>query len=112
MDLNRGIAMKRFHIALAVHDLDASIADYSTRLGQPPNAVVNGKYAMWRTDLLNFSINQNPERAGQLRHIGFEDDGAEGFTSTSDVNGIEWEHFSTAAQDERIVAMYGVPVSS
>ncbi|RDS79042.1 hypothetical protein DWU98_19895 [Dyella monticola] len=102
--------MKRFHIALAVGDLKASIADYSVRLGQPPNAVVDGKYAMWRTDLLNFSINQNPERAGQLRHIGFEDDAAEGFASTRDVNGLEWEHFSTHAQDERIVEMYGTPV--
>jgi hypothetical protein len=66
---------------------------------------------MWRTDLLNFSINQNAERAGQLRHIGFEDDSAEGFSSTSDVNGIEWELFSVQAQDERIVETYGVPVS-
>ena len=104
--------MKRFHIALAVRDLGASIADYSARLGQRPNVVVDGKYAMWRTDLLNFSINQNAERAGQLRHIGFEDDGAKGFTSTTDVNGIEWEHFSAKAQDERIVETYGVPVSA
>jgi catechol 2,3-dioxygenase-like lactoylglutathione lyase family enzyme len=112
MDLVQGIAMKRFHIALAVHDLAASIADYSARLGQHPNAVVDGKYAMWRTELLNFSINQNPERAGKLRHVGFEEDGAEAFTSTVDVNGIEWEHFSATDQDERIVAMYGVPVRS
>jgi hypothetical protein len=112
MDLYGNTHMKRFHIALAVRELSASIADYSTRLGQPPNAVVEGKYAMWRTELLNFSINQNPERAGQLRHIGFEDDAAEAFTSTSDVNGIEWEHFSAQAQDERIVAMYGIPVSA
>ncbi|MBE1160139.1 hypothetical protein [Dyella acidiphila] len=104
--------MKRFHLALAVRDLQTSIADYSVRLGQMPNAVVDGKYAMWRTDLLNFSINQNPERAGQLRHLGFEDDGAEGFRSTQDVNGIEWEHFSATAQNERIVAMYGIPVSA
>lgn len=104
--------MKRFHIALAVRDLYASIADYSTRLGQRPNVVVDGKYAMWRTDLLNFSINENAERAGQLRHIGFEDDSAEGFTSTPDVNGVEWERFSAKAQDERIVEMYGVPVSA
>ena len=103
--------MKRFHIALAVRDLGASIVDYSLRLGQSPNVVVEGKYAMWRTDLLNFSINQNTERAGQLRHIGFEDDSAESFTSTADVNGIEWERFSAKAQDERIVEMYGVPVA-
>ena len=37
-------------------------------------------YAMWRTEQLNFSINQQPERAGQLRHVGFEDDDAHGFT--------------------------------
>ncbi|GLQ86708.1 VOC family protein [Dyella flagellata] len=102
--------MKRFHIALAVGDLGASIADYSVRLGRQPAVVVEGKYAMWRTELLNFSINQNAERAGQLRHIGFEDDSAKDFTSTADVNGIEWELFSSHAQDERIVQMYGVPV--
>ena len=104
--------MKRFHLALAVRDLHASIADYSRRLGQPPSVVVAGKYAMWRTELLNFSINQNVERAGQLRHIGFEDDDAEGFSSSQDVNGIEWELFSARAQDERIVAMYGVPLGA
>ncbi|HTV83834.1 MAG TPA: hypothetical protein VME63_00395 [Dyella sp.] len=104
--------MKRFHIALAVRDLDASIADYSTRLGQRPNAVVAGKYAMWRTELLNFSINRHPERAGQLRHVGFEDEAAQGFTSTQDVNGIEWEHFCASAQDERIVQTYGIPVDA
>ena len=104
--------MKRFHLALAVRDLTASIADCSTRLGQQPNAVVDGKYAMRRTDLLNFSINQKPERAGQLPHIGFEDDSTEGLTSARDVNGVEWEHFFGKAQDERIVEMYGMPVSA
>jgi catechol 2,3-dioxygenase-like lactoylglutathione lyase family enzyme len=102
--------MKRFHIAIAVRDLDASIADYSARFAQQPNAVVPGKYAMWRTDLLNFSINQMPERAGQLRHVGFEDDAVTGYSSTIDVNGIEWESFSQKEQDERIVAAYGTPV--
>ncbi len=104
--------MKRFHIALAVRSLDESITDYTTRLGQAPSAVVAGKYAMWRTDLLNFSINQMPERAGQLRHVGFEDDAVEGFSSTADVNGIEWESFSRKEQDARIVEMYGIPVAS
>ena len=83
--------MKRFHIALAVKDLDESIEDYSIRLGASATVVVPGSYAMWRTDLLNFSINQAPERAGQLRHIGFEDDRALGFSASRDVNGIEWE---------------------
>ena len=102
--------MKRFHIALAVKDLQASIADYTQRLGQEPSAVVAGKYAMWRTDLLNFSINQMPEKAGQLRHIGFEDSQVREYASSRDVNGIEWELFSPKAQDEKIVEVYGVAV--
>ena len=102
--------MKRFHIALAVANVDESISDYSRRLGQPPSAVVPGQYAMWRTDLLNFSINENPEHAGQLRHVGFEDDTAEGYSSSADVNGLVWELFSAAEQDARIVSAYGVPV--
>ncbi len=102
--------MKRFHIALAVADLDASIADYSARLGQLPQAVVAGKYAMWRTDQLNFSIRQQPEQAGRLRHVGFEDDDAHGFSSDADVNGIPWERFSAIAQDLQIISAYGVPV--
>ena len=104
--------MKRFHIALAVRDLQESMADYTRRLGQEPSAVVPGKYAMWRTELLNFSINQMPERAGQLRHIGFEDSAAAEYSSSRDVNGIEWEEFSPAEQDERIVRTYGVPMRS
>ena len=99
--------MKRFHIALAVADLTASIADYSKRLGQPPSVVVGHQYAMWRTELLNFSINRLPEQAGQLRHVGFEDDAAPGFSCTPDVNGIAWEHFSAAEQDARIRSTYG-----
>jgi hypothetical protein len=102
--------VKRFHIALAVASLEQSIADYSRRLGQPPSAVVPGQYAMWRTDLLNFSINENPQRAGQLRHVGFEDDAAEGYSSSVDVNGLEWELFPAAEQDARILSAYGVPI--
>jgi len=104
--------MKRFHIALAVRDLAVSIDDYSVRLGCAPNAVVAGRYAMWRTDLLNFSISQTQERAGQLRHIGFEDDDAGDFSSTTDVNSIEWESFSARAQEERIAEMYGAATGS
>ena len=102
--------MKRFHIALAVRDLDESIQDYSARLGQPPTAVVPGAYAMWRTDLLNFSINQSPSRAGELRHVGFEDDDAPEYSSSTDCNGLMWEAFSAKEQDQRIVSTYGVAV--
>ena len=99
--------MKRFHIALAVENLGSSIEDYSLRLGQNPTVVVSDKYAMWRTDTLNFSINQIPDRAGQLRHIGFEDESVQGFSSDYDTNGLEWELFSPQAQDQRIVEIYG-----
>lgn len=102
--------MKRFHIALAVADLDASVADYSARLGQPPQAMVIGTYAMWRTNLLNFSIRQQPDQAGRICQLGFEDDDTHGFSSSTDVNGIAWERFSTLEQDLQIIATFGVPV--
>lgn len=102
--------MKRFHIALAVDDLNDSVADYSRRLGQRPNVVVPGRYAMWRTDLLNFSVNQQAGHGGQLRHVGFEEDRAQGFTSETDVNGLAWESFSADEQDRRIEAIYGQSV--
>jgi hypothetical protein len=103
--------MRRFHIALAVADLGASIRDYSQRLGAAPAVVVPGKYAMWRTDQLNFSISELPHRAGQLRHLGFEDAAAGDFIVDRDVNGIEWERFSPSAQNNKILEMYGVPSS-
>jgi hypothetical protein len=102
--------MRRFHIALAVADLAASIEDYAVRLGVRPTAVVPRKYALFRTEQLNFSINQMPERAGQLRHLGFEDEAARGFSSTHDVNGIEWELFSPEDQDAKIPEVYGAEV--
>ena len=103
--------MKRFHIALAVNNLDDSIRDYSQRLGKPPTAIVAGKYAMWRTEILNFSINQMPEKAGQLRHIGFEDSTSSNPASTFDVNGIEWESFTPEEQDKRIIDTYGTRIA-
>ena len=104
--------MRRFHIAIAVADLQVSIEDYRKRLGVAPTAVVPGKCALFRTEALNFSINEMPARAGQLRHLGFEDTAAGAFSSDHDVNGIEWELFSPKAQDEKIVEVYGVPARS
>lgn len=101
--------MRRIHIALAVASITDSVEDYSKRIGVRPAVVVTGKYAMWRTDQMNFSINEIPARAGQLRHMGFEDDAAEGFGSDTDVNGIMWELFSPDAQDEKIAQIYGEP---
>ena len=64
---------------------------------------------MWRTDQMNFSINETPERTGQLRHLGFEDDSAIEFSAETDTNDIAWELFSPQAQDEKIVEIYGEP---
>ena len=99
--------MRRIHIALAVGNIDDSIADYLKRFGAEPTVVVKEKYAMWRTDQMNFSINQTPERAGQLRHLGFEGDQVTGFSAETDTNGILWELFSPEARDAKIIQIYG-----
>ncbi len=103
--------MRRIHIALAVRSISESVPDYSRRIGSQPTVVVDGKYAMWRTDQMNFSINEIPARAGQLRHLGFEDDDAEGFSMDHDSNNIMWELFSPLAQDEKIREIYGAPTA-
>lgn len=101
--------MKRFHISISVADLDASITEYSKRLGSPPQAVVTDVYAMWRAEGLNFSIVHEPAQAGQLRNLGFEDDAAADFSREVDVNGIPWERFSSLTQDLKITLSFGVP---
>jgi len=95
--------MKRFHIALGVADVQASIEDYSQRLGCRPSVVVSGEYALWRTSSLNLSIRRTTEQAGALRHLGWEDPSAQEFTAEKDVNGILWEHFSSQQQDREIL---------
>jgi catechol 2,3-dioxygenase-like lactoylglutathione lyase family enzyme len=91
--------MKRFHISIAVADFTAAMADYSRRLGVEPCVVEDGRYALWRNDLLNFSISCKPGQAsGVVRHIGFEDDAVEVFREEEDTAGITWEYFNQAAQ--------------
>ena len=95
--------MKRFHISIAVADFSASLADYSARLGCNPCVVQDGRYALWRTDILNFTISYKPDQeVGVVRHIGFEDDDAVGFNEAQDVNGITWELFSKETQAKEI----------
>lgn len=98
---------RTFHLALNVTDLDASIADCSRRLGAPPQAVVPGVYALFRTAEVNLSLRVSaPEEAGTLRHVGFEDPGAEGFTAERGENGIVWERFTEAQQRDEILALW------
>ena len=96
--------MKKIHIALSTNNIPDSIADYSQRLGLQPCVVIEGEYALWRTDTVNLSIRcvKDLDQVGQLRHLGFEDSDAREFTQTTDVNGIDWEHFSAAQQAQEI----------
>jgi hypothetical protein len=95
--------MKRFHISIAVAEFAASVEEYSRRLSLAPCVVAEGRYALWRTDLLNFSIScKAGQAAGVVRHIGFEDDAEKTFREEKDVNGLTWEYFSRAAQESEI----------
>jgi hypothetical protein len=95
--------MKRVHIALAVRNLNESMKEYSKRLGVEPCCIVEGTYALWRTDLVNLSISEKPETAGTLRHLGFEDSQAQSMSVENDINGFEWERFTEAQQREEII---------
>jgi hypothetical protein len=96
--------MKKFHIALAVTDIEASVSDYAQRLGRRPDIVISHEYALWRTPALNLSIRRAPAgEGGTLRHLGWEDPASPTFSAERDVNGILWEHFSSEQQAEEIL---------
>ena len=97
---------KRFHLALGTADVDASVVDYTARLGMPPVTHVPGQYALWRTESLNVSIRHDAERPGTLRHLGWETPDAESFTTSTDVNGIVWERFSAGQQAAEIAELW------
>ncbi len=96
--------MRRFHIAIGVADIAASVDDYSQRLGQHPVLVVPGEYALWRTEALNLSIRYMPAEPGSLRHVGWEDTQARTLSVQRDVNGLIWEYFSAEDQAREIRA--------
>ena len=99
--------MKKLHLALTTVDLARSVEDYSERLGCRPAVVIGEDYALWRTDSLNLSLRRDPDSpAGQLRHLGWEDPAAPGFSSDIDVNGIVWERFSADEQAAEIEAVW------
>ncbi|AKG20145.1 hypothetical protein [Calothrix sp. 336/3] len=96
---------KKFHIAISVTDLEAAIADYSQRLGHQPCIIVPNEYALWRTETLNFSIRFSYDTE-KLRHLGWEDDTASTFSEDIDVNGIAWERFTAAQQQQEVEALW------
>ena len=66
--------MKRFHVHVAVPDLQKSIRFYSTMFGAEPT-VVKPDYAKWMLEdpRLNFAISHNGGPAG-INHLGFQVD--------------------------------------
>jgi catechol 2,3-dioxygenase-like lactoylglutathione lyase family enzyme len=68
--------MKRFHVHVAVPDLQQSIRFYSTMFGIEPT-VVKPDYAKWMLDdpRINFAISARGSAAG-VNHLGFQVDDA------------------------------------
>jgi len=64
--------MKRFHVHVAVDDLDANIRFYSTLFGGPPT-VAKPDYAKWMLDdpRVNFAISKRGLKLG-LDHLGVQ----------------------------------------
>lgn len=69
--------MKRFHVHVAVDDLDANIRFYSTVFGMPPT-VRKPDYAKWmmQDPRVNFAISSRGLKAG-LDHLGLQVDSDE-----------------------------------
>ena len=94
--------MRVLHLALAVSNIEQSVADYSARLGVLPVVVVPGEYALWRAETLNLSIRKTSEPSGTMRHLGWEDTEATEFSTEADCNGIIWEKFAASHQAQEI----------
>lgn len=94
--------MRRFHIAIGVQNIEASVQEYSQRLAAEPELVIPGEYALWRTDSLNFSIRKVEADIGKVRHLGWEDETASEFSKEPDINGIIWERFAAQHQAQEI----------
>lgn len=69
--------MKRFHVHVAVDDLDGNKAFYTKLFGAEP-AVVRHDYAKWMIEdpRINFAISTGRERTG-IEHLGLQADSAE-----------------------------------
>jgi len=102
---------KKFHIAVAVHDIEATVQEYSRRLGAAPTLVVDDEYALWRTETLNFSIRKTTDAPGTVRHVGWEDPTASGFTREKDANGLTWERFTQKDQQEEITQLWPTAIA-
>ena len=124
--------MKRFHVHVAVDDLEANIRFYSTVFGAQPT-VRKPDYAKWMLDdpRINFAVSQRGAKAG-VDHLGFQVDSDAELTAlrqqiaaaniaaadqtgatccyarsdkywTTDPQGIAWETYHTLGE----AAIYG-----
>ena len=86
--------MKRFHVHVAVPDLEKSIRFYSTVFGAQPS-VVKPDYAKWMLDdpRVNFAISQRGGAAG-VNHLGFQ---------VEDAGELSQMHSRLAAADTGVV---------
>ena len=66
--------MKRFHVNVAVADLEKSIAFYRTLFGEEPT-VVKDDYAKWMLDdpRVNFAVSLSTQSSG-INHVGLQAD--------------------------------------
>ncbi len=95
--------MNKLHLAISTDDIAATVKDYSQRLSAKPCLVIEGEYALWRTDTLNVSVRQdNSCSPGSLRHLGWEDASVSSLSAETDVNGIVWEKFTASQQADEI----------
>jgi catechol 2,3-dioxygenase-like lactoylglutathione lyase family enzyme len=121
--------MKRFHVHVAVDDLQANIRFYSSVFGVPPT-VQKADYAKWMVEdpRLNFAISHRGAKAG-VDHLGFQVDSDEELAAlrrqvaaaevavtdqpgatccyarsdkywTADPQGVAWETYRTLAEAE------------
>ncbi len=69
--------MKRFHVHVAVSDLEQSTRFYSAMFGSEPTVLKND-YAKWMLDdpRINFAISERANAQG-VNHLGFQADSAE-----------------------------------
>ena len=69
--------MKRFHVHVAVDDLEANVRFYSTVFGMQPT-LQKPDYAKWMLEdpRINFAISQHGAKAG-VDHLGFQVDSNE-----------------------------------
>ena len=69
--------MKRFHVHVAVDNLEANVRFYSTVFGRAPS-VQKPDYAKWMLEdpRINFAISQRGAKAG-VDHLGFQVDSDE-----------------------------------